>query len=75
MDYDGDQMNGYPLYDHYMYKAFETFRAHNVVLDINTPKTMSNYMTVSKTCVGVGVNWLHEPEPDECLPEAQAYLA
>jgi hypothetical protein len=68
-------MNGYPLYDKYLYRAFESFRAHNCVLDINVPRAMSSYMGMSKTCVGSGMNWMHEPEPDECSPESEMFLA
>lgn len=74
-DFDGDAMNGYPLYDRYMARAFESFRAHNCVLDNNTPFTMSSYMGMSKTCVGNGMNWMHEPDHRECLPEADQFLA
>lgn len=68
-------MNGYPLYDHYMYRAFESFRGYNNVLDSNKPKSISKYLSLSKTCVGNGMNWMHEPELDECAPEAQMFLA
>ena len=68
-------MNGYPLYDHYMYRAFQTFRGYNNVLDINEPKTVSKYLGLSKTCVGIGMNWMHEPEEDVCAPEADMFLA
>lgn len=68
-------MNGFPLYDRYLYRAFESFRAHNCVLDNNKPKTMSWYVSLSKTCVGSGMNWMHEPEEDYCTDEANAYLA
>jgi hypothetical protein len=74
-DFDGDAMNGYPLYDKYMARAFESFRAHNCVLDINTPNTMSSYMGMSKTCVGNGMNWMHEPDHGVSEPEAAMFLA
>lgn len=70
-----DAMNGYPLYDKYMARAFESFRAHNCVLDINTPNTMSSYMGMSKTCVGNGMNWMHEPDYGVCEPETEMFLA
>ncbi len=70
-----DAMNGFPLYDRYLYRAFESFRAYNCVLDTNTPRTMSGYISLSKTVVGSGMNWMHEPEEDICLPEANAFLA
>ena len=68
-------MNGYPLYDKYMARAFESFRAHNCVLDINTPNTMASYMGMSKTCVGNGMNWMHEPDYGVCEPETEMFLA
>lgn len=68
-------MGGMPIYDRYLYRALETFRAHNCVLDSNKPNTISSYMGLSKTVVGNGMNWMHEPEQDMCLPEADRYLA
>lgn len=32
-------------------------------------------MGMSKTCVGNGMNWMHEAEVDECTPEADMFLA
>ena len=74
-DFDGDEMNGAPLYDRYLARAFETFRAHNCVLDINRVKTISGYMGMSKTCVGNGMNWMHEQPTIQENPLAEAYLA
>lgn len=68
-------MSGFPLYDRYLYRAFESFRAYNCVLDINTPQSMSSYMSISKTCVGCAMNWMHEVQHENSSKQAEAYLA
>ena len=70
-----DEVNGHVLYDKYMYRMFEAFRAHNIVLDINTPRTMSSYMSLPKTVIGIGLNWLHSQDDEVSSPEISQFLA
>lgn len=61
--YDGDALNLILTMDRYMTDLVEPLAPYHGVLDLNSPRKMSNNIEIPSPILETAANWIHEKRP------------
>lgn len=73
-DFDGDAMNGVLALDNKTARALRPLLPHESVLELNTPRALSDNASLPKPVVSTIAAWYHSSERPPLDPRKQAFL-